>query len=133
MLCQVAANATSTAAAGGGWRLPTNCWQRRRAYLASASRKGLAAPMGCVRKLIRLRIMRLNKEALSASHLLIFLSLWTLSVRLCGLMFQSMSADKFTYLNHSLSNICEVFISAHCFSIKLVFTPGSPSNYPTFT
>ena len=66
-------NATSTAAAGGGERLPTNCWQQRRAYLASASRKGLAAWIRCVRKLIRLRIMRQNKAPLSASHLLIFL------------------------------------------------------------
>lgn len=44
-------NSSSTAAAGGGERLPTSCWQRRRAYLASASSKALAARMCFVGKL----------------------------------------------------------------------------------
>lgn len=65
-------SSTSTAAAGGHQRLPTNCWQGRRAYLASATRKGLAARIHCVRKLIRLRIMKDNKATQSASSTNIF-------------------------------------------------------------
>lgn len=94
-------NATSTAAAGGGLRLPTNCWQRRRAYLASACRKGLAAWILCVRKPIHLRIMRLNKAPLSASHLLIFLFLFFFLEHFLSItVLLTMSADEFRTFSH---------------------------------
>ena len=95
---------TSTAAAGGGERLPTNCWQQRRAYLASASRKGLAAWICCVRKLIRLRIMRQNKAPLSASHLLIFFSFFF--VPLCVCVFHRISAD--TFLKYQVLQVIKI-------------------------